>query len=421
LIAALRRELWFMLRDRAFRGWLAVALLLSGAAVAAGLHEVSIQRATLAQLLELDRTDREAQLARQTDWGSAAYYAFHLTFDPPSSFAFAALGERDTMPWKHRIRMLALEGQIHESDVGNPEIALVGRLDAAFIAAFLLPLLVLVALHDLQARERQAGRLDLLRSLAGRDLWLMRAGLRGIALGSAVIVPIWVGGVISETPTTTLSVVSAVVLLHALFWSGLCLAAAALGRSAAVTLAALVAAWWLLAVLVPYGSRTLVERVVPVPDGARIALVQREAVHGAWDLPKETTMGAFTGVYPEWRAHAEVTRPFEWKWYYAFQEVGDLRAADLSQRYREGVAARDRLIGRWTWLSPPALVQRALQRLAATDVPAHLRYLDSVRAFHVALRKFHYPKLFLEQPFDPERVAALPSYSPPPTSPQPAR
>jgi ABC-2 type transport system permease protein len=207
LIAALRRELWFMLRDRAFRGWLAVALLLSGAAVAAGLHEVSIQRATLAQLLELDRTDREAQLARQTDWGSAAYYAFHLTFDPPSSFAFAALGERDTMPWKHRIRMLALEGQIHESDVGNPEIALVGRLDAAFIAAFLLPLLVLVALHDLQARERQAGRLDLLRSLAGRDLWLMRAGLRGIALGSAVIVPIWVGGVISETPTTTLSAV----------------------------------------------------------------------------------------------------------------------------------------------------------------------------------------------------------------------
>jgi ABC-2 type transport system permease protein len=188
-----------------------------------------------------------------------------------------------------------------------------------------------------------------------------------------------------------------------------------------VTLAALVAAWWLLAVLVPYGSRTLVERVVPVPDGARIALVQREAVHGAWDLPKETTMGAFTGVYPEWRAHAEVTRPFEWKWYYAFQEVGDLRAADLSQRYREGVAARDRLIGRWTWLSPPALVQRALQRLAATDVPAHLRYLDSVRAFHVALRKFHYPKLFLEQPFDPERVAALPSYSPPQTSPQPAR
>ena len=421
MIGALRRELRFMLRERAFRGWLAVALVLSGIAVAAGLHEVSTQRATLVQLLELDRADREAQLARQTEWGSAAYYAFHLTYDPPSSFAFAALGERDTMPWKHRIRMLALEGQIHESDVGNPELALVGRLDAAFVAAFLLPLLVIVALHDLQARERQAGRLELLRSLAGRDLWAMRAGLRGFALGSAVLVPIWVGGAISGVPATTLSAVSAVVLLHALFWSGLCLAAAALGRSAAVTLAALVAVWWLLSVLVPYGSRAMVERSVPVPDGARIALVQREAVHGAWDLPKATTMAAFTQAYPGWAAQAEVTRPFEWKWYYAFQEVGDLRAAELSRRYREGIAERDRLAARWASLSPPALVERALQRLAATDVPAHLRYLDSVRGFHAALREFHYPKLFQEQPFDAAQASALPTYAPGRATPRPLR
>jgi ABC-2 type transport system permease protein len=67
------------------------------------------------------------------------------------------------------------------------------------------------------------------------------------------------------------------------------------------------------------------------------------------------------------------------------------------------------------------LVERALQRLAATDVPAHLRYLDSVRAFHAALREFHYPKLFQEQPFDPALAAALPSYTPPRMSPPPAR
>ena len=113
MIAALRRELRFMLGEPALRAWLLIALLLSGAAVAAGLYEVSTQRASLVRLLELDRADREAQLARQTEWGSAAYYAFHLTYDPPSPFAFAALGERDTLPLKHRIRMRALEGQIH--------------------------------------------------------------------------------------------------------------------------------------------------------------------------------------------------------------------------------------------------------------------------------------------------------------------
>ena len=144
---SITRSLWrewrFMLRERAMRLWLWVALAASVIAVLAGSIEVTAQRTTIERLLTADRADRAAQLAQQSDWGSAAYYASHLTYDPPSALAFAALGERDTMPWKHRIRMLALEGQIHEADVANPELALVGRFDLAFVAAFLLPLLVI--------------------------------------------------------------------------------------------------------------------------------------------------------------------------------------------------------------------------------------------------------------------------------------
>ena len=110
IMGSLRREARFMLRERAIRLWLLVALAASVIAVSAGSVEVAAQRATIERLLTADRADRAAQLAQQSDWGSAAYYASHLTYDPPSALAFAALGERDTMPWKHRIRMLALEG-----------------------------------------------------------------------------------------------------------------------------------------------------------------------------------------------------------------------------------------------------------------------------------------------------------------------
>ena len=34
---------------------------------------------------------------------------------------------------KHRIRALALEGQIYERDTGNPVLALTGRFDFAFL------------------------------------------------------------------------------------------------------------------------------------------------------------------------------------------------------------------------------------------------------------------------------------------------
>ena len=415
IMGSLRREARFMLCERAMRRWLLVALAVSVIAVSAGSVEVAAQRATIERLLTADRADRAAQLAQQSDWGSAAYYASHLTYDPPSALAFAALGERDTMPWKHRIRMLALEGQIHEADVANPELALVGRFDLAFVAAFLLPLLVIVALHDLRARERQAGRLELLMSLSDGRLWALRGGLRGMAIGVCVLLPGLVGGVISGAPWAALAALAAVVLLQAAFWTVVCVVAAAAARSAAVVLSVLIALWWSTAVLLPATAAAMIERSVSLPAGGGIVLLQREAVNDAWDLPKDTTMSAFAASYPQWTAHTTVSRPFEWKWYYAFQEVGDLRAAPLSDARRRGIAERHRLAGRWAWASPSALVERALQRLAGTDAAASQRYLDRVRAFHASLREFHYPKLFLDEPFDRSRTAGLPLWTPEPS------
>ncbi|MFM7627134.1 MAG: DUF3526 domain-containing protein [Gammaproteobacteria bacterium] len=410
-MGSLRREARFMLRERAMRLWLLVALAVSVIAVSAGSVEVAAQRATIERLLTADRADRAAQLAQQSEWGSAAYYASHLTYDPPSALAFAALGERDTMPWKHRIRMLALEGQIHEADVANPELALVGRFDLAFVAAFLLPLLVIVVLHDLRARERQAGRLELLMSLSDGRLWALRGGLRGMAIGVCVSLPGLVGGVISGAPWAALAALAAVVLLQAAFWTVVCVVAAAAARSAAVVLTVLIALWWSTAVLLPATAAAMIERSVSLPAGGGIVLLQREAVNDAWDLPKDTTMSAFVAAYPQWAGHTAVARPFEWKWYYAFQEVGDLRAAPLSDARRRGIAERHRLAGRWAWASPSALVERALQRLAGTDAAASQRYLDRVRAFHASLREFHYPKLFLDEPFDRSRTAGLPLWT----------
>ena len=137
------RELKFMFRDKAVWVWLSMAFVFSVAAVSLGLNEVSQQRAEIAELQQLDQIERQAALSNQSDWGSAAYYTFHLTYDPPSDFAFAAMGQRDVNPWKHRVRMLALEGQIYETDANNPDFALIGRFDFAFIASLIAPLLVI--------------------------------------------------------------------------------------------------------------------------------------------------------------------------------------------------------------------------------------------------------------------------------------
>lgn len=414
IFAAIRRETVFMLRDKAVLALAAVVLVLSTYAVVSGMEEVEEQRATIEQLIEADRADRQAAQAKQDSWGGAAYYSFHLTYDPPSDFAFTALGQRDAMPWKHRVRMLALEGQIHESDPANPVFALTGRLDFAFLLAFILPLVLIVLLHDLRAGERSAGRYELLCASTGRTagFWALRAGLRTTLIALCALLPLLIGGWFAGAGVGTLLAGAGIALVYLAFWAAVSSRFAAWSQSGPLILISLIGLWALLAVLLPAGGKLLVDRLIPVPSGAEIIMTQREAVNDAWDLPKEETMTPFVERHPEWAEYTQVERFFEWKWYYAFQQVGDQKAEALSKAYREGVLRRDIWAARLSWLSPPALVERAFQVMAETDTRSALAYDEAVRDFHAELRDYYYPEVFRETLFSREKLDDLPVFQP---------
>ncbi|MEL6216811.1 MAG: DUF3526 domain-containing protein, partial [Pseudomonadota bacterium] len=103
---------------------------------------------------------------------------------------------------------------------------------------------------------------------------------------------------------------------------------------------------------------------------------------------------------------------FDWGWYYAFQQVGDQTVEPLSQAYVSGRLQRDRLAGLFAWVAPPALLERRLQQLAATDMRAVIHYENGARAFHARLRAFYYPQLYGNDAFNPERYSDLPRFVP---------
>ncbi len=411
------REFKFMLRDKAVWVWLSLAFVFSLAAVSLGLNEVSQQNAEIAELKQLDRAERRTNLAAQADWGSAAYYTFHITYDPPSDFAYAAIGQRDVSPWKHRIRMLALEGQIYETDANNPDFALVGRFDFAFVASLIAPLLVVLLLFDLRSGEQVAGRLRLIEASAasGAKLWWSRAGLRVSALAVALCVPLIAGGLVSGAPILTLAFCVGAVCVYLAFWTMLTLLLAPATRTGAYNLTTMLGTWLLLCAVVPAILTQLIERVVPLPDGGEIVLAQREAVNDAWDLPREATYEPFLQRYPQWADHTAWNDEdgFEWKWYYAFQQVGDQTAEPLSQSYRVGQARRDEL-ARWSSLiSPATLMQRTMERLAGTDMQAAIDYEQDVRQFHGVLRDWYYARLFKAEVFDADvAIETIPTFDP---------
>ena len=407
------RELWFLWRDRAAKVWLLLAFVTASLAAVFGVSEIDAQHNTIERLKAADHIERAFTTEEhREDWGSAAYYTFHLTYDPPGNFAFAALGQRDASPWKHRIRMLALEGQIHETDAANPDFALIGRFDFAFVAAMIAPLILIMLLHDLRASERASGRYDLLcvTSADARMLWFSRAGWRVGTLAFALLVPLWLAGFVSGTGAGNLVGASVAVLAHLLFWWAVIAWVNSRTWTSTVNLTALIGLWLALAVVAPAAIKAGVDAAIPVPEGGDIILTQREAVNDAWDLPKDATMTPFLERHPDLAAHAEIEGTFEWKWYYAFQQVGDQTAEPLAIAYQAGRARRDELAGHLAWLSPPAKLERVLQRLAGTDAAATLRYESAVRAFHSDLRAYYYEPMFKGEPVTDALLAERPNF-----------
>ncbi|QTD56878.1 DUF3526 domain-containing protein [Parasphingorhabdus cellanae] len=414
MVGNLVREARFLAKDGGALFWLGLAFLLSIVAVSFGVAEVRDQQETIAELVKEDAADRANALKGQEDWGGAAYYAFHLTHAPPSDFAFAAMGQRDSSPWKHRVRMLALEGQIHEADTRNADFGLVGRFDFAFLAASVAPLLLILLLYDLRAAERSARRHDLLIATAGSpiQLWFPRALVRVVALLLLLLIPLWGASLVAGTSLDIVLKATAILIGALLIWWLIVELVSRVNASPSVLLTSLIGLWLALAIIVPALSKAVIEVRQPLPNGGEILLLQRETVNDAWDLPKEATMTPFLEEHPEWSAYATLEEAFEWKWYYAFQQVGDQVAAPLVNQYRSARLARDREAGLISFLSPTSFVERSFEKLAGTDAASMIAYEDAVRDFHRQLRDFHYPLLFRDQPFDLNTLKDLPVYAP---------
>lgn len=413
LFHSLLREAAFIRHDRSVIVAVILVFSLSCVSVVGGLFEVERQNKTIEQLIKADNQDRSSELSKQKNWGGAAYYSFHLTYDPPTPFTFAAMGQRDSKPWKHRIRMLALEGQIYERDASNPVIALIGRFDFSFFSAFVLPFIMIVLLHDLRSSERREGRYHLVIASAGTGarLWFSRTAVISLSIYAAAIIPLILSCVVSGVSISVTGTACLFLGLYVLFWSIIGFWFASWKKSSSVILTSLIGFWSLLAVIIPTGGRIVIDNLITVPSGSEILMLQRETVNDAWDKSKEETMDAFIEHYPEWSAHAKIERPFEWKWYYAFQQVGDQKTAHLSLAYREGRLFRDRLASYLALLAPPALLERSFQNLAETSTKALFSYEEEVRDFHQRLRYFYYPKLFQDQPFENKLLNDLPRFS----------
>lgn len=405
------------LLQRAYLSILALLLLLalSGLAVWSGLQEIRHQQATIERLAPLQAEDLAAvahTYAEAPDAGYPAYYTFYSTWDAPSDAAFLAIGTRDSAPYVLRVRALGLQAQLYEGEIFNPELALPGRFDFAFVLIYLTPLFIIALMHDLISGEQQTGRLRLLASLPqGRQVWFRRTSLRFMLVLLSLIIPVLLGAVYAGTSLGALAVILAVITSYVAFWFGLSLLLIVRGWRSVTNATALMSVWVLLTLVLPTLANVAILRAVPVHQGVDLMLAQRQAVHGAWEVPREDTMQRFYAHYPEWSNSAPLPQVFHWKWYFAFHQLGDESVAPQAQAYRAGLLQRQEWSNRLGWLLPGVAAQAILHRIADTDLLAQLAYQDQIADFHRQIREFYYPYLFQDQAFGTADFAKQPTFT----------
>lgn len=411
-----RHEWRLLTRQRLAAISLVLLAVLSSAAVIAGLTEVHRQQQVIDRIQPQQQAD-EAAIARWVsvdgNAGNAAYYTAHATWDAPSPMAFAALGQRDVAPYVLRVRALGLEGQLQESESYNAELALPGRFDWAFVLTYLLPIFLIGLLHDAKSSEREAGRVQMLALMARSErwLWIRRIALRAGLAWLAVTAPLVAGGLATDAPLAAMASFVLTSLVYALIWTILILLIARASRASVANAAMLSALWMVITLIVPTLALLVINDRHPVRQGVELTLAQREAVHAGWDRPKAETMAEFIRLYPEWADLSAVEGGFHWKWYYAFQHLGDQTVAPQVAAYRQSLLARDEETRALGWVLPAVGVQYKLHRLAQTDLLGQLDYQDRIRAFHAELRRYYYPYIFNEQPFREADFANAPRWA----------
>jgi len=347
--------------------------------------------------------------------GSTAYYPFFYTTNPPSPWAKFSIGQRDVNPFNLKVKMLGIEGQLHDSELTNPLTLLVGNLDASFVFIFLFPLLIIAFTYNTLSEEQESGVWKIVRISSSQTLRVIgRKLFIRLAIILLTSLTVFLAGILClnlplSLPTLRLG---SVIICYEIFWFALALIVISFGKSSSFNATALVCLWIFLCILFPGTANIVIDNKIPVPEAQQTAIKQREGYHEKWDMPKKPTMEKFYAAYPQYRKYPIPEDKYSSGWYYAMQYAGDAESAESSDDLFKKLEQRQSLSESFGYMNPVIAVQQLVNKIANTDLANHIQYLQSVKRHHKSLREYFYPAIFEETLTENLDWNAYPRYEP---------
>lgn len=271
-------------------------------------------------------------------------------------------------------------------EIANPERLQSGTLDFSFVVLYLLPLLLLVCLHNVKGAESDRGILPLIEIQArSQRPWIVArvlfyVVLLAILLGTLLLLGSLMTGVLAEAPAAFGEALG-LSLAYLVFWAVLDTLLLFRGRSTIVNTLAIVGVWILLAFVIPASVQQLVGISEPSSLMTEFIDAQRDEQNELWEQPDSVFMEQLIALYP--MIAESPTYQNENARGNAMNRSG---AALANELVKESIAEietknqqRNRMIRSSFWFNPVSLFQNQFNRLSETHYSDYEAYRNEIQ------------------------------------------
>jgi len=396
-------------------------LILSGYAIYYGQSIIETQKITIDKVRK-DNEDRfqklRSSINRDTLPNVVGNRLFRVVSNPPTSLAAFTIGQRDILPFYGTIRYWALSRQSLVTESANPEKLVAGNFDLAFVFIQILPLLIIGLGYNLISSERETGTLSMVLSfpITVQKILLYKLITRFIIILTTVILIIIAGCIYSNIVFNT-EILNwiAVVVVYILFWFCVLYFLNTLGKSSSFNALTSLGVWLFLVFLIPAAINIYVGIRYPMSSKQELSQTIRHEYEKIWEKYEDANYRnevavAFGNKYPAYKCDTS----YNWsdKYMLAQYDNYDQKLKPLIEKQQDEALRREELTAAIGRFNPVINAQLLMNRIAQTDVMAHLEFQNNINDFHVELKSFFYEKVFSNSKFSVSDFSSIPTYKP---------
>lgn len=409
-----RLEARRVLRDRAVLVLLVIFTLFAGHAVHSGARweegraeAVSKVVAEADEVMALRRQTFVDTVARGEEPRFGLIYATALPFRaglPNAPLAALSAGQAEGYPAAAAISPFVDPFGIFDryaTGLESPAVLAAGRFDLAFAIVILLPLLLIAATYDFWTRDVENGsaRIQLAQPVSPAMLVLRRVAIRGgfVLIPATMIATALLALTGGGGDPAGLVLFALVVLAYGGFWIALAAAINLFVRTSTAAALACGTAWLIIVLLLPATLAAASDIAAPRPS-------LRDHINAVRTASLEVR--AQNAPAARAASTAESGRAYPAGLWHSRREIGlrDARLAPIHRAYADASERHRSVAGALRLLSPAALAQDAMDRIAGTDASRAIAFQEQTRAFAGTTRRLAFDWM------DRDRLMTLADY-----------